>query len=101
MTFLPRSTHPLMGPLASLTARVPTDAEFPHTSRVASIIPGLASSCTQDQFAGLTGHTLKNMRRALPRTGMKFPWSSQSMRLVGEIRCAQPKPSDADDEDDS
>jgi len=53
----------------------------------------------EDVFKDLSGRVVKDMRRALPRTGMKFPWSNQGKRLVGELRKARPQANQEEEAD--
>lgn len=38
----------------------------------------------------------QDMRRKLPKTGQKFPWSAQALRLKGELKHAKAQAPDAE-----
>lgn len=42
----------------------------------------------EDCYAELSNSTVKDLRRKLPRTGQKFPWSAQALKLAGELKAA-------------
>jgi hypothetical protein len=41
-----------------------------------------------DGFCDSTCCGVKDLRRKLPRTGQKFPWSAQALKLAGELKAA-------------
>jgi len=57
---------------------------------------GLYLKELEECYADLSNHTIKDMRRKLPKTGQKFPWSAQALRLKGELKHAKAQAPDAE-----